>query len=124
MSSLGVPAVASFKKHFMKKKKSYGNTSSLLPFGGPVVGVGTFSRLLVAPSIGPEKNVAMSPSSTTVHEGQHDISRVTVSWLIRTGGNPPPHKYRLHNLHIFASYCPPRAINFKEGDMGTFFYRT
>ena len=86
-----------------------------------MVGVGTFSRLLVAPSIGPEKNVAMSPSSTTVHEGQHDISRVAVSWLIRAGGNPPPHKYRLHYLHILASYSPPRAVNFKEGDMATFF---
>ena len=31
-----------------RKKNSYGNTSSLLPFRGPVVGGGTFSRLLVA----------------------------------------------------------------------------
>ena len=65
--------------------------------------------------------MAMSPSSTTVHEGQYDISRVSVSWLIRAGGNPPLHKYRLHNLHILASYSPPRAENFKEGDMDTFF---
>ena len=63
----------------------------------------------------------MPPSSTIVHEGQYDISRVSVSWLIRAGGNPPPHKYRLHYLHILASYSPPRAVNFKEGDMGTFF---
>ena len=89
-----------------------------------MVGGGTFSRLLVAASqIGPEKKVAMSPSST-VHEGQYDISRVSVSWLIRAGGNPPPHKYRLHNLHIFVSYSPPRAVSFKEGDMATFFYKT
>ena len=71
------------------------------------------------------KKVAVSPSSgTTVHQGQHDISHVLVSWLIRAGANPPPYQYRLHNLHILASYSPPRAVNFKEGDMATFFYRT
>ena len=70
-----------------------------------MVGGDTFSRLLVAPIIGPEKKVAMSPSST-VHEGQYDISRVSVSWLIRAGGNPPPLKYRLHSGHILASYSP------------------
>ena len=67
------------------KKKSYGNTSSVLPSRGPVVGGDTFSRLLVAPIIGPEKKVAMSPSSTTVDEAWHDFSRVSVSWLIRAG---------------------------------------
>ena len=74
-----------------EKKISYGNTSSVLPFRGPVVGGDTFSRLLVAPIIrvGPEKKVAMSPSSTTVDEAWHDFSRVSVSWLIRAGGNPP-----------------------------------
>ena len=34
---------------------------------------------------------------------------------------PPPHKYRLHNLHILGSYSPPRAVSFKEGNMATFF---
>ena len=89
-----------------------------------MVGVGTFSRLLVAPSIGPEKNVAMSPSSTTVHEGQHDISRVTVSWLIRTGGIPPLTN-AVCTIYTFLASCPPpRAVNFKERDMATFFYKT
>ena len=34
---------------------------------------------------------------------------------------PPPYKYRLHNLHILASYSPSRAVNFEEGDMAAFF---
>ena len=67
--------------------------TSFLPFRGPAVGGDTFSRIPVAPIIGPEKKVAMSPSSiTTVHEGQYDISPVSVSWLIRPGGNPLYHK--------------------------------
>ena len=38
----------------------------------------------------PKKNVAVSPSSTTVDAGHsYDISRVLVAWLIRAGGNPP-----------------------------------
>ena len=108
MSSLRVPAVASFREQ-MKKKKKHGNTSSLLPFRGPVVGGGTFSRLLVAASqIGPEKKVAMSPSST-VHEGQYDISRVSVSWLIRAGGNPPPSQIPLaQSTHFGIIFSPTR----------------
>ena len=99
-----------------KKKKKHGNTSSLLPFRGPVVGGGTFSRLLVAASqIGPEKKVAMSPSST-VHEGQYNISRVSVSWLIRAGGNPPPSQIPLaQSTHFGIIFSPTRNTFWRHG---------
>ena len=89
-----------------------------------MVGGDTFSRLLVAPTIVPEKKVAMSPSSTTVHEGQYDISRVSVSWLIRAGDHPLLTN-TICTVYNFLVLCSPsRAVNFKESNVATFYYRT
>ena len=63
---LGVPAVASFTK---KNKSPTEAPDNFWPFRWPVVGGDTFSPL--APILGPEKKVAMPPSST-VHGVQYD----------------------------------------------------
>ena len=121
MSSLGVPAVASSRKQMKTQKKTTKTLKSFLPFRGPVVGGDTFTRLIASPFIGLRKKVAMSPSSTIVHEGQYDISRVSVSWLVRAGGSSPLSQIRLAQSTRFGIIFSPTSSNLTEGDIATFF---
>ena len=70
-----------------KKMKSFFPTETpyhLWPFRWPVVGGDTFSPL--APILGPEKKVVMSPFSTTVREDQYDNKYLVCTRNVRIDG--------------------------------------
>ena len=92
MSCLGVAAVASFRKQMKGKNRILRKHSIIVSFSRAC---GRWRHVFATTRSAnhrwvPKKNVAVSPSSTTVDAGHsYDISRVLVAWLIRAGGNPP-----------------------------------